>query len=58
MNLQGDYGIPIVSFDKNDVATIRGVVSWKFGNCGGPDVSGVYTRIGYYMDSFIKDNLI
>ena len=26
MNLQGDFGGPIVSFNKNDVATIRGIV--------------------------------
>ena len=55
---QGDSGGPIVSIDKNDVATIRGIVSWRFGFCGSPGAMGVFTRVGYLVDDFIKKNFI
>ena len=53
----GDSGGPIISIDKDDIATIRGIVSWGAG-CGLPDSPGVYTRVGMFVDNFIKDNLI
>ena len=42
---------------KNGVATIRGVVSQKFGLYDQVNCSDIYTRVGSYL-SFTKDNLI
>ena len=54
---QGDSGGPIISIDKNDIATIRGIVSWGDG-CAQPHKPGVYTRVGMFIDNFIKANFI
>ena len=54
---KGDSGGPLVSFDKNGVATIRGIVSWAFG-CAEPSAPGIFTRVGRYVNTFIRDNLI
>ena len=54
---QDDSGGPIISIDNNDTATLRGIVSWGAG-CAEPHHPGVYTRVGVFVDNFIKDNLI
>ena len=54
---QGDSGGPVISFDKKDTATIRGIVSWGIG-CGRPRLAGVNTRVGSFVDNFIQNNLI
>ena len=54
---QGDSGGPIISIDKNDIATIRGIVSWGY-RCAQPHKPGVYTRVGVFIDNFIKANFI
>lgn len=52
----GDSGSPLISIDKDNRATIRGIVSWGIG-CGRPKLAGVNTRVGVFVD-FIKKNLI
>ena len=54
---QGDSGGPVISFDKDDTATIRGIVSWGVG-CGRPRLAGVNALVGAFVDNFIQEHLI
>ena len=46
---KGDSGGPMTQFDKNDQATVIGVVSWGLG-CASEGKPGVYTKVAFFAD--------